>query len=126
MEVGRKKSDFGHLTSVFCHLILCVLRSNKLNQQINSVNSTNLINQLPPMEDIRIAAVTLNSAVNQVNHNLDRMLPWIEKARTKGADLICFPELNVYFHYHCILAENDRLTKKYLLYGPSMAEGGWE
>ena len=47
------------------------------------------------MKDIRIAAVTFNSAVNQVNHNLDRMLPWIEKARTNGADLICFPELNV-------------------------------
>ena len=47
------------------------------------------------MRDIRIAAVIFNSAVNQVNHNLDRMLPWIEKARTNGADLICFPELNV-------------------------------
>ncbi len=47
------------------------------------------------MRDIRIAAVTFNSAVNQVNHNLDRMIPWIEKARTNGADLICFPELNV-------------------------------
>jgi len=47
------------------------------------------------MEDIRIAAVTINSAVNQVNHNLDRMISWIEKARTNGADLICFPELNV-------------------------------
>jgi N-carbamoylputrescine amidase len=47
------------------------------------------------MKDIRIAAVTFNSAVNQVNPNLDRMIPWIEKARTNGADLICFPELNV-------------------------------
>ena len=47
------------------------------------------------MEDIRIAAVTFNSAVNQVNRNLDRMISWIKKARTNGADLICFPELNV-------------------------------
>jgi len=47
------------------------------------------------MRDIRIAAVTFNSAVNQVNPNLDRMISWIEKARTNGADLICFPELNV-------------------------------
>lgn len=47
------------------------------------------------MEDIRIAAVTFNSAVNQVNHNLDRMISWTEKARTNGANLICFPELNV-------------------------------
>ncbi len=47
------------------------------------------------MEDIRIAAVIFNSGVNQVKHDLDRMLPWIKKASTKGADLICFPELNV-------------------------------
>ena len=47
------------------------------------------------MKDIRIAAVTFNSAVNQVNSNLDRMISWIKKARTNGVDLICFPELNV-------------------------------
>jgi N-carbamoylputrescine amidase len=47
------------------------------------------------MKDIRIAAVIFNSAVGQVQQNLERMLPWIEKAKTEGADLICFPELNV-------------------------------
>ena len=47
------------------------------------------------MKDIRIAAVIFNSVVGQVQQNLERMLPWIEKARTEGADLICFPELNV-------------------------------
>ena len=47
------------------------------------------------MKDIRIAAVIFNSGINQVNHNLDRMLPWIQKAKKKGANLICFPELNV-------------------------------
>jgi len=47
------------------------------------------------MKDIRIAAVIFNSAVGQVEHNLARMLPWIEKAKKEGADLICFPELNV-------------------------------
>ncbi len=47
------------------------------------------------MNDIRIAAVIFNSGINQVNHNLDRMLPWIQKAKKKGANLICFPELNV-------------------------------
>jgi len=47
------------------------------------------------MQDIRIAAVIFNSPVGQVQQNLDRMLPWIEKAKTKAADLICFPELNV-------------------------------
>ena len=47
------------------------------------------------MKDIRIAAVIFNSAVGQVRHNLARMLPWIKKAKKEGADLICFPELNV-------------------------------
>jgi predicted amidohydrolase len=47
------------------------------------------------MKDIRIAAVIFNSVVGQVQRNLDRMRPWIEKARAEGADLICFPELNV-------------------------------
>jgi N-carbamoylputrescine amidase len=47
------------------------------------------------MKNIRIAAVIFNSPVGQVQQNLDRMLPWIEKAKTKAADLICFPELNV-------------------------------
>jgi predicted amidohydrolase len=47
------------------------------------------------MKDIRIAAVIFNSTVGQVQHNLARMLPWIKKAKKEGADLICFPELNV-------------------------------
>ncbi len=47
------------------------------------------------MQDIRIAAVMFNSAVGQVRHNLARMLPWIKKAKREGANLICFPELNV-------------------------------
>ncbi len=47
------------------------------------------------MKDIRIAAVIFNATVNQTQRNLDRMLPWIEEAKKEGADLICFPELNV-------------------------------
>ena len=47
------------------------------------------------MKDIRIAAVTFNSAVNRTRDNLDRMLPWIKQASKKGANLICFPELNI-------------------------------
>jgi len=47
------------------------------------------------MKDIRIAAVISNSPVGQVDQNIDRMLPWVKKAKKEGADLICFPELNV-------------------------------
>ncbi|NNL78293.1 MAG: nitrilase [Desulfobacterales bacterium] len=47
------------------------------------------------MKDIRIAAVIFNSVVNQPSDNLDRMTSWIKEAKHQGADLICFPELNV-------------------------------
>jgi predicted amidohydrolase len=47
------------------------------------------------MKDIRIAAVIFNSVVNHINDNLVRMVPWIKAARKQGANLICFPELNV-------------------------------
>ncbi len=47
------------------------------------------------MRDIRIAAVIFNSIVNRTEKNLDRMVSWIKAAKKRGADLICFPELNV-------------------------------
>ncbi|MBW2441910.1 MAG: nitrilase [Deltaproteobacteria bacterium] len=47
------------------------------------------------MKDIRIAAVIFNAVVGQVQQNLERMIPWVERAKAEGADLICFPELNV-------------------------------
>ena len=47
------------------------------------------------MKDIRIAAVIFNSIVNQVDSNLDRMIPFIKAAKKREVDIICFPELNV-------------------------------
>jgi len=47
------------------------------------------------MKDIRIAAVIFNSIVNQVESNLDRMVPFVKQAKEQGAKIICFPELNV-------------------------------
>jgi N-carbamoylputrescine amidase len=47
------------------------------------------------MDDIRIAAVIFNSAVNRTRDNLDRMASWIKLAKNQAAQLICFPELNV-------------------------------
>lgn len=47
------------------------------------------------MQDIRIAAAIFNSIVNQPQNNLERMIPLVEKAKQRGANLICFPELNV-------------------------------
>ena len=47
------------------------------------------------MKDIRIAAVIFNSPVGQVQQNLERMIPWVKRAKAEGAGLVCFPELNV-------------------------------
>jgi len=47
------------------------------------------------MQDIRIAAAVFNSTVNRPQDNLDRMVPLVQSAEKQGAQLICFPELNV-------------------------------
>jgi predicted amidohydrolase len=47
------------------------------------------------MNDIRIAAVMMNCALGRTGDNLDRMAGWVAAAKKKGADLICFPEMNV-------------------------------
>ena len=47
------------------------------------------------MKDIRIAAVMMNCPVGRVDDNLDRMAGWIERAKKRGAELVCFPEMNV-------------------------------
>ena len=47
------------------------------------------------MNDIRIATVIMNCPVGQVQENLDRMAGWIERAKKRGAELVCFPEMNV-------------------------------
>lgn len=47
------------------------------------------------MKDIRIAAVTCRAPVGQIDYNLDQTIHWTEAARTAGAHLACFPELNI-------------------------------
>ena len=47
------------------------------------------------MNDIRIATVIMNCPVGRVADNLDHMAAWVAAARKRGADLICFPEMNV-------------------------------
>ena len=47
------------------------------------------------MRDIRIAAVTLLSSIGHLQTNLDRMDHWIEAAKSQGAEIVCFPELNL-------------------------------
>jgi predicted amidohydrolase len=47
------------------------------------------------MKDIRIAAVMMNCPLGRPRDNLDRMAGWVAAAKKRGADLICFPEMNV-------------------------------
>jgi N-carbamoylputrescine amidase len=47
------------------------------------------------MKDITLAIVVSNCPVGNVRQNLDRMIPWVVKARQKNAKIVCFPELNL-------------------------------
>jgi predicted amidohydrolase len=47
------------------------------------------------MKNIRIALIIFNAPVGEIDKNLDRMNDWVEKAKQKDAQLVCFPELNV-------------------------------
>lgn len=47
------------------------------------------------MQDTRVAMAVMQSPVGQVERNLERMAYWTRKAKTRGAALVCFPELNL-------------------------------
>lgn len=47
------------------------------------------------MKDIRIAAVIFHSETYEPSRNIESMGKWVKSAREKGADIICFPELNI-------------------------------
>lgn len=47
------------------------------------------------MNDIRIAAVISNSPAGHVEYNIERMTRWVTAAKKEGADLVCFPEMNI-------------------------------
>ena len=47
------------------------------------------------MKDIRIAAITCHSPVGEIDQNLAETIQWALKAKQAGAELVCFPELNI-------------------------------
>ena len=47
------------------------------------------------IKDIRVAAVIFHSIAGQTDHNLNKMVKWTSMAKKEGADLICFPEMNI-------------------------------
>ena len=47
------------------------------------------------MRDIRIATVVLPSSISQLQANIDRMDHWLAAAKDQGAEIVCFPEMNL-------------------------------
>jgi N-carbamoylputrescine amidase len=47
------------------------------------------------MDDLRVAAVVMRSVLGEIQENLKRMKAWVGEAASAGADLACFPELNL-------------------------------
>ncbi|MBZ4686438.1 MAG: hypothetical protein PWQ96_1698 [Clostridia bacterium] len=47
------------------------------------------------MEDVRIAAVQMQSSVGEISKNLKKMEEFIKKAHAQTVDIICFPELSI-------------------------------
>ncbi|MDA8137477.1 MAG: nitrilase [Desulfobacteraceae bacterium] len=47
------------------------------------------------MKDIRIAAVVCRAPVGELQSNLERTIHWTQQAKAAGAQLVCFPELNI-------------------------------
>ena len=47
------------------------------------------------MEDLRVAAVAMRSVVGKKAENLARMESLTDQAARKGAQAVCFPELNI-------------------------------
>ncbi|NVM57008.1 MAG: nitrilase [Desulfobacterales bacterium] len=47
------------------------------------------------MNDLCVAAVVMRSVVGGTSETLNRTKAWVEEAASRGAHLICFPELNL-------------------------------
>ena len=47
------------------------------------------------MEDVRVAAVVMQSAVGKKEENLDRTESFVRRAADQGVQIICFPEMNI-------------------------------
>lgn len=47
------------------------------------------------MRNIRIAAITCQSLLGEIDRNLAETAAWTHTAKQAGAELVCFPELNI-------------------------------
>ena len=47
------------------------------------------------MRDIRIAIAVFNASVGNTRLNLDKTVVWVKQAAAAGAEMVCFPEMNI-------------------------------
>ena len=47
------------------------------------------------MRDLRIAAAVCRAPVGDIEGNIQRTIHWTQEAKKRGAELVCFPELNI-------------------------------
>jgi predicted amidohydrolase len=52
------------------------------------------------MKDIRVAVAVTRSPVGKPDENLEAVHKWVQAAKKKEADLICFPEMNITGYDH--------------------------
>ncbi len=67
------------------------------------------------MDDLRVAAVAMNSVAGLKTQNLEHMEFFVRRAARQKARWICFPELNISGYF----LEDDRLTMAEPIPGPS-------
>ena len=72
------------------------------------------------MRDFRIALVQQESLCGRVRRNMEGTIAWARKAKKAGADLVCFPELNITGHAGHVAM----VTHAELLYCPHTARFG--
>lgn len=76
------------------------------------------------MKDTRIALIIANAPVGEIDRNLETVNKWVKKARQKGAELACFPELNVsgYTTRQDIMPPSENVFKKVVDYLKTLAK----
>jgi len=67
------------------------------------------------MKTFKLAAVSLKSRPVEPVENIERHIPWIEKAKANQSDLVCFPEMSItgFFHnYKDIFQASEKIDGK--------------
>lgn len=71
------------------------LSASERTDEFISTNSATSNFSAPTMKSFRLAAISTRSVPAAPEKNLGHMNSWLTQAKDKGAELVCFPELNV-------------------------------